>query len=175
MPAARSRRALLAGAGAAALLAGGAAAWWRLRVDESAGSIDALWPLSFRTPEGATLAMAGFRGKSLLVNFWATWCPPCIDELPLLDGFYREHASKGWQVVGLAIDQPSAVRAFLQHTPVAFPVGLAGLQGTELTKTLGNEVGGLPFSVFVDASGKMRERRIGRLSRPDLDRWFASG
>jgi hypothetical protein len=94
--------------------------------------------------------------------------------MPLLDAFYRQHAANGWQVVGLAIDQPTSVRKFLQRTPVAFPIGLAGLQGTELTRRLGNQVGGLPYSVLVDASGRIRERRMGQLHEADLKAWSAS-
>jgi thiol-disulfide isomerase/thioredoxin len=164
------RRALMAGVAAAALAAGAGVAWWRLRPRE-VDAADALWPLSFQTPQGTSLAMASLKGKPLLVNFWATWCPPCVEELPLLDRFYREQAAKGWQVVGLAIDQPSAVRRFLTATPVSFPIGLAGLNGTELTKTLGDDAGGLPFSVLVMPDGRLRERRMGRLSPADLKAW----
>ena len=171
-PIRRDRRLLLGGVAVAALAAGAGVAWWRLRDDsQGPGSADALWPLTFQTPQGQPLAMAALRGRPLLVNFWATWCPPCVEELPLLDGFYRQHAANGWQVVGLAIDQPSAVRAFLQRTPVSFPVGLAGLEGTELTRTLGNEAGGLPFSVVVDGAGRLRHRRIGRLTPADFQQW----
>ena len=117
--------------------------------------------------------MAGFRGKPLLVNFWATWCAPCVEEMPMLDVFYRQQAANGLQVVGLAIDQPSSVRKFLQRTPVTFPIGLAGLEGTELTRVLGNDAGGLPFSVLFAADGSVRQRRIGRVSQADLRAWAA--
>jgi thiol-disulfide isomerase/thioredoxin len=164
---------LLVGGVAAAAAAGGAGfALWRYRqADVQAGDADALWAASFQTPQGQALPMASLRGKPLLVNFWATWCPPCVEELPLLDAFYRQHAANGWQVVGLAIDQPSAVRNFLQRTPVSFPVGFAGLEGTALSKSLGNMAGGLPFSVVFGADGSIRQRRMGRLSQADLQQW----
>jgi thiol-disulfide isomerase/thioredoxin len=119
--------------------------------------------------------MGTLRGKPLLVNFWATWCPPCIEELPLLEAFYRENASKSWQVVGLAIDQPSAVRTFLQRTPVSFPVGLAGLGGSELSKALGNIAGALPYTVVISGSGEVVQRRMGRVTAPDLAQWAQLG
>lgn len=169
-----ARRGLVAGVAAVAALAGAGIAWWRLRegpADDAA--VTHLWGLDFRTPQGASLPMAGLKGKPLLLNFWATWCPPCVDEMPMLDAFYRQHAAKGWEVIGLAVDQPSAVRSFLQRVPVTFPIGLAGLEGTELAKNLGNSAGGLPFSVVFGPDGRVRERRMGRLSPADLQAWSA--
>ena len=167
---------LLGGVGLAAAAAGAGLAWWRYRAGDADDDADAqvvrrLWALSFQTPDGAALPMASFQGKPLLVNFWATWCAPCIEEMPMLDAFYREHAANGWQVVGLAIDQPSSVRKFLQRMPIRFPIGLAGLEGTELTRSLGNDAGGLPFSVQFAADGRVLQRRIGRLSQADLKAW----
>jgi thiol-disulfide isomerase/thioredoxin len=166
------RRLLYAGvAGAAALGGAGLARWKWLRAEKSNDGASVLWPLSFETPAGSTLVMQTLRGKPLLVNFWATWCPPCVEELPLIDSFYRKNSPKNWQVVGLAIDQPSSVRAFLQRTPVSFPIGLAGLGGTELGKNLGNVGGGLPFTVVVSAGGEVLQRRMGRVTSADLAQW----
>ncbi|MDB5945989.1 MAG: ahpC/TSA family protein [Ramlibacter sp.] len=117
------------------------------------------------------LTMQSLRGKPLLINFWATWCPPCVEELPLIDAFYRENAAKRWHVLGLAIDPPCAVRTFLGRIPVSFPVGLAGLEGTELGKSLGNTEGALPFSVVLGASGAVLRRKMGRLTKQELSDW----
>jgi thiol-disulfide isomerase/thioredoxin len=163
------RRLLYVGVGAAAALAGAGMALWKW--SPARGPADELWRMSFDTPTGSTLAFETLRGRPLWLNFWATWCAPCIDELPLLDAFFRQNSVNGWQVVGLAIDQPSAVRTFLQHTPVSFPVGLAGLGGSELSKTLGNLSGGLPFTVVLGASGEVLQRRIGRVTTGELAQW----
>ena len=166
------RHVLYGGVAAAAVVAGASFAWWRHTPTETPSAVlDTLWNNTFDTPQGAPLPMMAFRGKPLLVNFWATWCPPCVEELPLIDTFYRQHAAKSWQVLGLAIDQPSAVRTFLARTPVSFPVGLAGLVGTELGKSLGNSSGGLPFSVVVSAGGSILHRKMGRLAAADLTEW----
>lgn len=163
------RRALYAGVAAAAAVGGAGLAWWRLQPQAvQAGAEQALWTQAFDTPEGARLAMAEFVGKPLLLNFWATWCPPCVEELPLLNQFYREHAAKSWQVVGLAIDQPSAVRKFLQKTPLAFPVVMGGLDGTEISRSMGNLGGSLPFTVVVDARGQVVHRKMGALHSDEL-------
>ena len=169
----RRRWLIYGGVAVVAAAAGTAGALWRYRVSGAAGeALDpAVWALRFARPEGGELALESFRGKPLLINFWATWCPPCVEELPMIDRFFREQASNGWQVVGLAIDQPSAVRKFLERTPVSFPNGLAGLEGTELVKKLGNTAGGLPFTLVVDAGGAVAARKMGQLVPADLDTW----
>ncbi len=185
------RKIAMGGVAAAAGLAGVGAAWWKFRphdlasgphADRAAASsvadadrgddaVAAFWKSSFDTPEGAPLPMSSFRGKPLLVNFWATWCPPCIEELPLLNSFYQANKSKGWQLLGLAVDQPSAVRKWLQAKPLSFPVGMAGFGGTELSKSFGNLSGGLPFSVVLGASGQLLHRKTGKVTAEELALW----
>jgi len=168
----RGRRLAIAGVGAAALVAGAGFALWKARsVGDRNDAADLLWTMNFTTPQGNDVQMKALRGRPLLLNFWATWCPPCVEEMPLLDAFFRQNVAKGWMVLGLAIDQPSAVKAYLQRTPVAYMIGLAGMQGTELTKSLGNLAGGLPFTVVFGADGTVRHRRMGRVSEDDLKQW----
>ena len=123
---------------------------------------------------GTTRKLDDFAGRVILLNIWATWCPPCVEELPMIEAFWREHAAKGLQVVGLAIDQPSAVRQFISRTMVTFPIGLAGLEGTELGKALGNSAGGLPFTVVFGTDGSVRQRKMGQLKPDDLAQWKAA-
>lgn len=176
-----SRRGLLLGAGALALAGGIGVAVWRQSGGGAAGpaagdpALAGLWGLSFERPEGGSLAMAGFRGKPLIINFWATWCAPCIRELPLIDRFHQTHAAAGWQVVALAIDGPTPVREFLQKHRLGVPVGLAGVDGTELVRTLGNTQGGLPFTVLISADGRIAERKLGEISEAELAAWRARG
>ncbi|MEN9903567.1 MAG: hypothetical protein RLZZ555_132 [Pseudomonadota bacterium] len=169
------RRTMLTAGAALAALAGAGLVWRRQQSEAlahpDAAALEAFWSQSWETPDGRTLAAAESRGRPLLVNFWATWCPPCVEELPLLDDFHRSQQGQGWRVLGLAIDQPSAVRAFLARRPLGFPIGLAGLGGTELSRQLGNANGGLPFSVLFDRQGRLVERKLGRLHPDDLQRW----
>jgi thiol-disulfide isomerase/thioredoxin len=160
------RRGLLA-AGAAAAAAGAGMAWYRHRPADDGG----LWGLSFEQPDGGTLQMAGLREQPLLLNFWATWCPPCLQEMPLLDRFHRERAPAGWRVVGLAVDGSAPVREYLAKLPMSFPIGLAGLGGTELSRRLGNTRGALPFTVVFDADGRPVARKLGTVSPDDLVEW----
>lgn len=133
-----------------------------------------LWGQLFDTPAGDKLAMQSLRGKPLLINFWATWCPPCVDELPLLERFYSENKAKGAQIVGLAADKPEAVSKFLLAMSLTFPIGLVGMPGIALSKSWGNLVGGLPFSVMLAADGRVMQRKMGKLSESDLKLWVQS-
>ncbi|MFM1906340.1 MAG: hypothetical protein RLZZ591_17 [Pseudomonadota bacterium] len=169
----RSRRAWLAGAAGLAALAGAGVAWRRYTPDTSTPTdLGTLWGQVFKTPAGADLRLMSLKGQPLVLNFWATWCPPCVEELPMLSQFYQDHRARGWQVVGIAVDQVSAVNAFLAKAPVAFPVAMAGMGGVELSKSLGNAGGALPYTVAIAADGKVLQRKMGRLSPADLTSWL---
>lgn len=166
------RHALLAAVGVAAGLGGAGLAWWRFSpAPVTPVATQEVWGLEFAAPDGGRLAMQSLRGRPLLLNFWATWCPPCVEEMPLLDAFYRENSPNGWQVLGLAVDQTEPVRSFLRRQPMSFPIVLAGMEGLDLSKTLGNRAGGLPFSVLFGADGSVLTRKIGKLSSQDLADW----
>jgi thiol-disulfide isomerase/thioredoxin len=173
----QSQRRLLMGAGAVAALVGvGAATWLGRRnapvaAEPVAEAVPGLWSLAWDMPQGGSLTMASLRGHPLLINFWATWCPPCVEELPLINAFYNQHKANGWQVIGLAVDKLTSVQSFLTKTPLDFPVGLAGLSGTELGKSFGNLSGGLPFSVVLGSDGAVAQRKMGRLTADDLGQW----
>lgn len=170
---ARSRRRWLTGSVAvAAVAAGGGVAWWRGQPQSIASGVEQeWWAQTFVSPQGESLAVSAFKGKPLLVNFWATWCPPCVKELPMLSAFANQQGAQGIQVLGLAIDKPEAVLRFLQRQPVQFPVAIAMQGGLGLTQALGNLQGGLPFTVLFDAKGQIRQRKIGELSGEDLANW----
>jgi thiol-disulfide isomerase/thioredoxin len=133
---------------------------------EPTGPEAALWASVFQRPEGGELRLADLRGQKLLINFWATWCAPCVRELPLLSDFARQN--RDWRVLGLAIDGPTPVREFLKTRPVGFEIGLAGLNGAELGRTLGNRTGGLPFSVALTRAGRLVWRHAGETRASDL-------
>jgi thiol-disulfide isomerase/thioredoxin len=166
------RRSLLmmGAAGGVAAAAGIVAAVWRSSSALSAAEAD-FWGMRFERPEGGELVLATLRGKPVLLNFWATWCAPCVTEMPLLDRFHRQQESRGWQVVGLAVDSLAPVRQFLSQHQVGFAIGLAGGDGVELAHSLGNTSGALPFSVVFDRSGKVKRHKLGVLGTPDLEAW----
>jgi len=170
-----NRRSILYAGVAAVAAAVGAGVAWRRQAQGglSAETSAALWASEFETPSGESLPMAAFQGRPLVINFWATWCTPCVEEMPLIDAFFRENQSKEWQVIGLAIDQPSRVRQFLKQFPVDYKIGLAGLNGTDLAKKLGNDLGGLPFTVVLDANGQLIQRKLGKLSPGDIKKWVS--
>ncbi len=136
------------------------------------------WSRSVERLDGSTLALSSFKGRRLIVNFWATWCPPCLREMPLIESFHRQfgpHAGPGgWHVLGLAIDRREPVQQFLKRQPVSYEIALAGLDGTELVRALGNVAGGLPFTVVFDAQSNVLHRKLGELKEADLRSWVGS-
>jgi len=156
-----TRRILLGSAGAGAALLGASYAWRQLNPPKASALAQGFWARRFAGLDGQEVTLAPWRGQPLLVNFWATWCPPCVKELPEINQFYKEAKGKGWQVLALAVDQADPVKAFLQKTPLDFAVALAGPEGLSLVRELGNPAGGLPFSVIFDETGEISWRRTG--------------
>jgi thiol-disulfide isomerase/thioredoxin len=165
------RRSFLA-IGTAALAVGAGVAWWQRRNELLPDAVlQTLWQAEFESPQGAPVKLADFKGQPLVLNFWATWCTPCIEEMPLLNAFYQGNKSKSWQVLGLAIDQPSAVKRYLGLHPIEYPLALAGLNGTELMTALGNAQGGLPFTLVLNAQAGLIQRKLGKLTEGDIQSW----
>ena len=173
-PGTLSRRAWVGVAAGAALLGAGAS-WWvhRRTTDPADQALEALWAQTYTGPQGEPLAMASFRGRKLVMNFWATWCPPCIEELPMLNAFHLAQQAKGWTVLGLAVDQLEPVQRFLKRQPLAFPVAVLGAQGLAVTQSFGNASVSLPYTAVVGADGQWVQRKLGKVNDNDLAAWAA--
>ena len=156
---------ILAAVATTAAVAGGIAGTLALQARSGAADL-----LSAKYPDlsGRPRRLAEWRGRPLLCNFWASWCAPCREELPLLDAAQKEHAAIGLQVVGIAIDSVRNIQEFLKSVPVGFPVLIAEGSAIDLMRRLGNRNAGLPFSVGLDRAGRVRERRLGAYSAAEL-------
>ena len=117
---------------------------------------------SFTDLAGQTQPLDQWRGKVLVVNFWATWCPPCLKEIPEFIRMQARYREQGLQFVGVAIDQPEKVAPFAEKMGFNYPVLIGALDAVELLRTLGNQHGGLPFTVVFDRSGTLRRGGAGR-------------
>ena len=165
------RHAVIGGVGAAA---GAAGLGWKLWSEGQQVDVGDFWTRRFPQPAGGEVVMAEWRGQPFVVNFWATWCPPCLREMPEIERFHQAHAPKGWRVLGLAVDRPEPVKDFMARKGVTFTVGLAGFEGTELSRQLGNEKGLLPFTAMFDRKGRVVHRKLGETTLAELSAW-ASG
>lgn len=164
------RRQLLLGAGVVAAAAGAGLSYWQGRREAERTLGEDFWSLRLASAAGGEVALAGYRGRRLVLNFWATWCAPCIREMPALDRFQRDFAGQGWQVLGLAIDQIAPVLVFSQKIPVSFPLLIAEGPGLLLAQRLGN-LGGLPFTALFDSRGRLLHSKAGETRYDELAGW----
>ena len=119
-------------------------------------------------PDGKDQAIAQWKGKILVVNFWATWCAPCREEMPMFMRLQDAQRGKGVQFVGIAVDNVDKVRQYASDLKLNYPTLIGGFGAMELSKSLGNSVMALPFTVIVDRSGKVAHTQLGPLKEDQL-------
>ena len=154
---------VLGAAGAAALVAGGIVGALAIQSATGAGK---LLSASFNDLSGRPRRLSEWQGGVVLFNFWATWCAPCREEMPLLDAAARKY---GFATVGIGIDSGSKVREFAANYGIRYKMLVAGAEAIQLMKDLGNSSGGLPFSLFLDRRGRVAHRKLGPLSGSELE------
>lgn len=145
------------------------------RIDPNALKIgDNVPAVSRPNLDGAPQALDQWRGKLVVLNFWAAWCGPCREEMPLLDRTQQRLAGKGLQVVGVAVDNPAAIREFLARVPVSYPILIDDPElGKDLAGEFGNSRSVLPYTVLIDRGGRIVARRAGNFSERSLDEWLS--
>lgn len=157
---------VLGGVGAAAALAG--AVLGPILLQSRSGAADLL-----ATPlpglDGRPRRLSDWQGKVVLCNFWATWCAPCREEIPMLVDLREQYLAQGFEVVGIAVDNADKVREFAAKYHVTYPILIAEAAGLDLMQKLGNTAGALPFTVMLDGKGSILSRKLGILRRKDLE------
>jgi len=162
------RRALLvAGVGGAAVAAGYLTHLWRIGAVGPVAAEDVAATIlnsTLHTLDGTPQTLAGLRGRVLIINYWATWCAPCREEIPLFVRLQQEYAAKNVQFVGIAVDQADKVRSFAKEFKVNYPLLIAGIDAVELSRKAGNKAGVLPYTLILDRSGKIATSLVGGIS-----------
>lgn len=132
-----------------------------------------LLALDLPDAKGTQHPFSAWKGKVLVVNFWATWCPPCRKEIPAFSTLSRKYAGKGVQFVGVSIDTAKNVAGFQAKQQVDYPLVIADPSLVQLTEELGNSSQGLPFTLVIDRNGGISLVKLGELSERELDRKLA--
>jgi thiol-disulfide isomerase/thioredoxin len=126
--------------------------------------------------EGRKQSLAQWDGRLMLVNFWASWCAPCVEEMPLLDRARQRYAASGLQIVGIALDDTEATRAFLKEHAVGYPILVddpsKARPGGDASLAFGNDRSVLPYSVLVGRDGRILAQRFGNFSESSLEAWL---
>lgn len=131
-------------------------------------AVDQLFGQSLNDLAGAPQPLAKWRGKPLVVNFWATWCGPCVQEMPELSELAGHDGGKNFNVIGIGIDSPSNMNEFATKHKIAYPLYVGGMGGTEISRAFGNNNGGLPYTVLIGADGQVKKTYLGKLKFDEL-------
>ncbi len=165
MPDRREVLALL-GVGLAAGIAG---LLWSTRRAVPSGAANALRSGRFADLEGKPRSLMEWDGRVLVVNFWATWCPPCREEIPALVRTRDKMLSSGVEFIGIAIDQAAKVADFVRLVPISYPILITDAAALALVRTLGNPGGGLPFTIVLDKKGEVAHRNLGVVTQQQIE------
>lgn len=132
---------------------------------------DPVYVSEFVLPDttGTQRSLSEWKGKVLIINFWTTWCPPCLKEIPEFIAMQREYGEKGLQFVGIAVEDKEPVKKFAAMMGINYPVLVAEEEGIAMSVGLGNVIGALPFSVVVDRHGKITHTHPGPIDRRQLE------
>lgn len=119
---------------------------------------------------GHNRSVSEWKDKILVINFWATWCPSCREEMPDLVALQEQYAARGLQVIGIALEDKEPVEEYLDFIKINYPTLVAGDQGMALSAQLGNRAEAIPYTVVVDRQGMIRDRHLGKFSKPELEK-----
>lgn len=168
----RSRTWLVAAVALTALVGGLLVAIQRYSPNAPGASAEAFFAHTFKDLDGEPHAMVQWQGQLVVVNFWATWCPPCVEEMPDLQQVHSDYRSRDVVVVGLGIDNPTALKRFRDEHKLSLPLFAAGAAGSELGKVLGNASGALPYTLLIDRKGRIVRARLGQIRPAELRGWL---
>jgi thiol-disulfide isomerase/thioredoxin len=135
----------------------------------AAPAIAALWQIGFPDVQGNRQMLAQWRGQMLVLNFWASWCAPCREEMPDFAALRAQYRPRGVEFVGVAIDNSANVTQFLEHQPVNYPILIGEGAAHSLVRQLGNPSGALPYTIVLDRNGDIVLSHLGRLPRATLE------
>jgi thiol-disulfide isomerase/thioredoxin len=142
---------------------------------QTAGNaVEQLWKTTPPGAAGTSEPLSAFKGKPVVVNFWASWCGPCVKEMPALSAMQRDYQKKGITFIGLGVDSEKNINDFLQKVKVDYPVYVTGFGGADLARAFGNNAGGLPFTVVIDAKGVVRSTKLGEVNESELKKTLDS-
>jgi thiol-disulfide isomerase/thioredoxin len=161
---------LIALVAAVAAIAGYAYNTWRTAPEAaSQQALAAIAATKLPDLTGTPQSLDQWRGKVVLVNFWATWCAPCREEIPMLVKLQEKYGARGLQLVGIAIDQPEKVRPYAAEMRMNFPILIGSSDGIALARELGNKAAVLPFTLVMDRNGRIIAREVGALKAPRIE------
>ena len=134
-----------------------------------ATAVDAIWQLNFPDTQGKSQSLSQWRGQVLVLNFWASWCAPCREEMPDFVELRKKYHPKGVEFVGIAIDNSANVAQYLQQQAVNYPILIGEGAAHSLARQLGNPSGALPYTIVLDRDGSILFTHLGRLPRERLE------
>jgi len=161
-------------AAAVLLILLGAFVSYRTQQPATASAVDKLLSQSMTDTSGQMQHLAKWKNKALVINFWATWCAPCVQEMPALSSLQSEIAGADIQIIGIGIDSASNIAKFAEKYKIAYPLYTAGMNATGLTHDFGDKEGGLPFTVLIGRNGQVKKIYLGRLKMDELRRDLAA-